>query len=123
MKRARLIYALPLACVMATALVRPALAEYNAPDNNATNHNELWRNYLGSSQLNTVAMSDAAITARVKNALIEDNLPSQQIGVATNNGVVQLSGFLGSQADVDRAVAAARSVQNVRGVENNIQTR
>lgn len=44
-------------------------------------------------------MSDSAVTAKVKSALLEEkSLKSTDISVETSNGVVTLSGFLNSQA-------------------------
>lgn len=68
--------------------------------------------------------SDTAITAKVKSALMaERDLPSSQISVQTNDGVVQLNGFLNSQDEIDRAVSTARNVKDVKAVENNLQTK
>lgn len=46
-------------------------------------------------------MSDSAVTAKVKSALLEEkSLKSTDISVETSNGVVTLSGFLNSQAEL-----------------------
>ena len=69
--------------------------------------------------------SDAALTAKVKTAIASDS----GIGNATNinvnsyRGVVQLNGFVDSRDKIDRAVSAARSVEGVRSVENNLQVK
>ena len=126
MKR-KLIYALPLAGLLATATVgRLALAE-DTPSGSSYGSSgtasDPPMNPSGRSSSASAAVSDAAITAKVKSALLaERNLPSTQISVQTNDGVVQLSGFLGSQDEIDRAVSIARNVKDVKSVENNIQT-
>ena len=50
----------------------------------------------------------------------DDFLKSFQIGVETYKGVVQLSGFVNSQAAVDRAVEIARTVKGVASVKNDL---
>jgi osmotically-inducible protein OsmY len=158
MKRNRLMYAVPLACLLATgAFTRLAVADdaqaadsgygsgmgstskdstygtsssdraTNADpsrpnDNTLPDSSQTGRHSSSSTSGST--MKDAAITAKVKSALMaERDLPSSQIGVETNNGVVQLSGFLGSQTEIDRAVSIARNVKDVKSVENNMQTK
>lgn len=66
--------------------------------------------------------SDAAVTAKVKAALLaEKNLKSLDINVETQNGVVQLSGFAVSSAQVDQAVDVATNVKGVKNVKNDIR--
>lgn len=69
--------------------------------------------------------SDAALTARVKTAIASDaGLGSAAaINVQTYRGTVQLSGFVDSADKIERAAAAARNVEGVRNVENNIQVK
>jgi osmotically-inducible protein OsmY len=69
--------------------------------------------------------SDAALTARVKTAIANDaGLGSAAaINVNTYRGVVQLSGFVDSPEKIGRAAEAARGVQGVRTVENNIRVK
>jgi hyperosmotically inducible periplasmic protein len=67
-------------------------------------------------------MSDAAIAARVKSALAADpELRPLPVSVATFRGAVQLSGYVASAAQADRAVAIAHSVKGVRSVINELQ--
>lgn len=64
---------------------------------------------------------DAAITSKVKTAIFNDpNLKVNEIGVETYKGVVQLSGFVSSQAEMNRAVEVARSVNGVRSVKSDM---
>ena len=68
---------------------------------------------------------DAAVTAKVKTAIASDaGLGSAAaINVNTYRGVVQLSGFVNSEEQIQRAAAAARSVEGVRTVENNLRVK
>lgn len=64
---------------------------------------------------------DAAITAKVKAALIrEKDLSALDINVETENGVVQLGGFVDSKEQVDRAAKVAGKVKGVKSVDNDL---
>ncbi|WP_319405378.1 BON domain-containing protein [uncultured Desulfosarcina sp.] len=66
-------------------------------------------------------VDDSVITTKVKSLLAADDfLKSFQVGVETYKGVVQLSGFVASQAAVDKAVEIARDVQGVKSVKNDL---
>ena len=69
--------------------------------------------------------SDAALTSKVKTAIASDaGLGSASaINVNSYRGVVQLSGFVDSPEKVERAAKAARSVEGVRTVENNVRVK
>ena len=65
---------------------------------------------------------DTAITAKVKSAVLnEPTLKSAEINVETFKGVVQLSGFVRSQADINQAVEVARHVTGVKSVKNDMR--
>ncbi len=67
-------------------------------------------------------VEDSVITARVKAAVLaEPGLRSAEINVETFKGRVQLSGFIGSQADIDRVVAMVRDMSGVRSVKNDMR--
>lgn len=67
-------------------------------------------------------MDDTAITAKVKTAIFNDaSLKSAEINVETFKGVVQLSGFVNSEADINRAVSVARGVAGVKSVKNDMR--
>ncbi|WP_349431534.1 BON domain-containing protein [Methylomarinum sp. Ch1-1] len=69
-------------------------------------------------------VDDSVITTKVKAQLLnEPNLSSAQINVETFKGVVQLSGFVNSQAGIDRAVEIARDVAGVKSVKNAMRLR
>lgn len=66
-------------------------------------------------------VDDSVITTKVKSLLAADDfLKSFQISVETYKGVVQLSGFVNSQAAVNRAVEIAESVQGIQSVKNDL---
>ena len=66
-------------------------------------------------------VDDSVITAKVKTAVFEDaSLKSAEINVETHKGIVQLSGFVRSRADINRAVQVARGVKGVTSVKNDM---
>jgi len=66
-------------------------------------------------------LDDSVITTKVKSLLAADDLlKSFQISVETNKGIVQLTGFVDSQAAVDKAGEIARSVKGVASVKNDL---
>jgi len=67
-------------------------------------------------------MDDTAITAKVKTAIFNDaSLKSAEINVETFKGVVQLSGFVNSAADIQRAVQLVQGISGVRSVRNDMR--
>ena len=69
-------------------------------------------------------VDDTAITAKVKTAIFEQpSLKSAEINVETFKGVVQLSGFVSSQDNVNTAMATARSVNGVTSVKNDMRVK
>lgn len=67
-------------------------------------------------------VDDTATTTRVKAAILnEPSLKSAEINVETFKGVVQLSGFVSSQADIALAVRLAQGVAGVRSVRNDMR--
>ena len=70
----------------------------------------------------TVGMEidDSVLTASVKSALLADpDVKSVDFKVETRKGEVLLSGFVDSQAQIDRANAVAKGVSGVKNVLNN----
>jgi hyperosmotically inducible protein len=66
-------------------------------------------------------VDDGIITTRVKSALLADpGVKSFDIAVVTRTGVVQLSGFVDSQVQIDQAIALARKVEGVTRVGNEM---
>src|SRR5476651_523210 len=69
-------------------------------------------------------MGDSSITAKVKSALVDDKaIKSSDISVKTDNGVVTLSGFVGSQSEAEQAVALATKVEGVKSVSDKLHTK
>ena len=67
-------------------------------------------------------VDDTVITTKVKAAILGDaSLKSAEINVETFKGVVQLSGFVNSQADINKAVELSRSIKGVNSVKNSMR--
>jgi len=69
-------------------------------------------------------VDDTMVTTKVKAALLADNdVKGLDIKVETRKGMVMLSGFVDSSAQVDRAISVTRSVEGVKNTENNMTVR
>jgi len=67
-------------------------------------------------------VDDSVITSKVKSAILVDPATKvAEITVETYKGVVQLSGFVSSQAAANRAVELARGVKGVVSVKNDMR--
>jgi len=67
-------------------------------------------------------IDDTVITTKVKSALLKGTgLESLDIKVETRKGVVQLSGFVESQNQMDRAMTVAQGIDGVSNVDNKIR--
>jgi osmotically-inducible protein OsmY len=67
-------------------------------------------------------VDDTVITTKVKSAILnEPTLKSAEINVETFKGAVQLSGFVSSKADIDKAVVVTRGVGGVKSVKNDMR--
>ena len=67
---------------------------------------------------------DTVVTTKVKAAILnEPSLKSAEINVETFKGVVQLSGFVNSQADINKAVEVVRKVNGVKSVKNDMRVK
>jgi osmotically-inducible protein OsmY len=67
-------------------------------------------------------VDDTVITTKVKAEIFnEPTLKSSEINVETFKGVVQLSGFVSSNASIDKAVSITRSVKGVVNVKNDMR--
>jgi hyperosmotically inducible protein len=69
--------------------------------------------------------SDAGLTAKVKTAIATDvgARTAAGVNVETYKGTVQLSGFVDSQDQATRAADAAKKVDGVRSVKNDIRVK
>ena len=69
-------------------------------------------------------VNDAVITTKIKADLFaEPELKALAIDVDTENGVVNLSGFVSSKAEADRAVRLAKGVKGVTKVQNSLKVK
>jgi len=69
-------------------------------------------------------IDDSVITTKVKAAVFnEPSLKSSEINVETFKGVVQLSGFVSSEADIKKAVEVTNSVKGVASVKNDMRVK
>ena len=67
---------------------------------------------------------DSVVTTKVKTAILNDpDLKVMQINVETFKGVVQLSGFVDSEAMMAHAVDVTRGVAGVQSVKDNMRMR
>jgi hyperosmotically inducible protein len=69
-------------------------------------------------------VDDSWITTKVKSEIFaEPSLKVAQVNVETYQGVVQLSGFVDSNAAMAKAVEVARAVKGVKSVKNDMRLR
>ena len=69
-------------------------------------------------------LDDSVITTKVKTALMTDNVgKGGDTSVETRKGEVLLSGFVDSQAQADREVQLAKSVDGVQSVQNKLMVK
>ena len=69
-------------------------------------------------------VDDTVITAKVKTAILQEpSLKSAEINVETFKGIVQLSGFVSSSANVNTAMIVARDVNGVKSVKNDMRVK
>jgi len=66
-------------------------------------------------------IDDSIITTKVKSKLLADpDIKGFDLKVETHKGDVQLSGFVGNQAQIDRAIMITHSVEGVKNVDNRM---
>jgi len=69
-------------------------------------------------------LDDSIITTRVKAVLLADPaIKSLEIAVVTRKGEVQLSGFVDSRAQIERALSLAQGVDGVNFVVNEMRVK
>lgn len=67
------------------------------------------------------SLEDTAITSKVKTALLADKgVNGAAIKVEAYKGIVQLSGFVKSRREKDRAAQVAGSVKGVEAIKNDL---
>ena len=67
--------------------------------------------------------NDAALTAKVKSAIATDvgARTAAAINIETYRGIVQLTGFVDSREQAAKAEAAAKKVDGVKSVKNDVR--
>lgn len=106
MKQVKFISAVSLTVLLASVLGCHSAPQHSAPQKESSGE------YI----------DDSYITTKVKAAILrEPELKSSEINVETFKGVVQLSGFVNSRSDINRAVDVARSVRGVKSVKNDMR--
>ncbi|UJP04665.1 MAG: BON domain-containing protein [Nitrosomonas sp.] len=66
---------------------------------------------------------DIVITTKVHEAILDERaLRAFDINVRTVKGVVELSGFVNSREDMDRAIAVARKIEGIKLIRNDMRT-
>lgn len=69
-------------------------------------------------------VDDGILTTQVKAALLGDvSIKSLDIAVVTRQGVVQLSGFVNNQSQIDRAIEVAQRIAGVSSVNNEMSVK
>jgi osmotically-inducible protein OsmY len=76
---------------------------------------------MGTQKSLGQSIDDSVITGKVKATLLNEGMSPTEINVETYKGVVQLSGFVGSDAQAARAVELARGVNGVQSVKNDMR--
>ncbi len=70
------------------------------------------------------AIGDAAITAKVKTALLADpDVKGLKVDVDTKDGVVTLTGNADNKTNLDRAAVVAKGIDGVKSVDNKLEAK
>jgi hyperosmotically inducible protein len=101
------------AAVLAAAALALGACATSDPKTNEGSKSETTGQYI----------DDATVTAKVKTAIASEVgvKAAANVNVETYRGVVQLSGFADSDAQASKAVAAAKKVNGVRSVKNDMR--
>ena len=127
MKNRILVSSLIIGLVGATAGI--AQAQYGGRSDSGSSSSDMRPETSGTMETQRGSgagqfIDDATVTTRVKSRFAQDDqVSAMNINVETSNGVVQLSGYAGSEAEKSRAADIAREVPNVRDVQNGIVVR
>ena len=98
-------------------------SDTRSPSSDTSSQSDAPKSERGSSSVGKF-IDDATVTTRVKSRFAQDDqVSAMNIGVETNDGVVQLSGYVGSEMEKSRAAEIAGQVPNVRSVNNGIIVR
>lgn len=75
----------------------------------------------GKTETPGAYLDDAVITTKVKAAIFDDaSVKATEVNVETYKGIVQLTGFVQTRADIDKAVKLAQNVKGVKSVKNDM---
>ena len=102
-------YKLATTCFVLSAMLAPLAANAEDADKDRPNP--------------ATFVKDSAITTKIKTQLAAEHLGSLgHISVDTdNNGVVWMTGTVGSQAEADKAISIARNTEGVKSVKSKLQ--
>jgi hyperosmotically inducible periplasmic protein len=92
-------------------------------DSDGTLDQEEYANYKTKTEQSNVkrVVKDSVITSRVKGSLLkEEGLKSMKVGVKTHQGVVQLSGFVETEEQIQQAGKIATETEGVKSVKNSL---
>ena len=67
---------------------------------------------------------DVSLTTKVYEAILDEpSLRPFDINVRTQKGIVELSGYVNSRDDMDKAIEVARRVSGIKAIKNDMQIR
>jgi hyperosmotically inducible periplasmic protein len=92
-------------------------------DTDGTLDQEEYTNYKSQADQKNMKRvgSDSMITSKVKGSLLkEEGLKSMKVHVKTHQGVVLLSGFVETEAQIQQAGEIAASIEGVKSVKNSL---
>lgn len=65
---------------------------------------------------------DVSLTTKVYEAILDEpSLRPFDINVRTQKGEVELSGYVNSRDDMDKAIEVARKINGIRSIKNDMQ--
>lgn len=65
---------------------------------------------------------DVSLTTKVYEAILDEpSLRPFDINVRTQKGIVELSGYVNSRDDMDKAIAVARKIPGIKSIKNDMQ--
>ncbi|MFH1872733.1 MAG: BON domain-containing protein [Pseudomonadota bacterium] len=103
-----------IAAAIVLAFGTPALAAETTPQSGA-------KAASGTAASVGEYVDDAVVTSKIKTAIFQDStLKATEINVETHQGIVQLSGFVKSRADINQAVRLTRGVKGVKSIKNDM---
>lgn len=115
------ILASTLVIALAGAFAGTAAAQSDRSDRDMSSGSDMKSDMKSGSSSVGQFVDDATVTTRVKTRFArDDQVSAMNINVDTSNGVVQLSGYAGSEAEKSRAAEIAGQVPDVKSVQNNI---